>query len=101
MAAVKLQVIPSFCTIYSKNRFFISANSYEKYIVSKEYCIARHDDIMCFLPKCRYHILLIGNIKELLEIGHILFQLPTRGLFVNIFQVPLQWLNCCQGWTTL
>ena len=22
---------------------------------------------MCFLPKCRYHIILIGNIKELLQ----------------------------------
>ena len=35
--------------------------------MSKEYCIARHDDEMCFLPNCRYHIILIGNIKELLQ----------------------------------
>ena len=62
-----LQVIPSFYTNYSKNSLFISANTYEKYIVSKEYCIARHDDKMCFLPNCRYHIILIGNIKELLQ----------------------------------
>ena len=67
MAAVMVQVIPSFYTIYSKNRLFISANTYEKFIVSKDYCIVRHDDKMCFLPKCRYHILLIGNIKELLQ----------------------------------
>ena len=67
MAAVKLQVIPSFYTIYSKNSLFISANTYEKYIVSKQYCIARQDDKMCFLPNCRYHIILIGNIKELLQ----------------------------------
>ena len=67
MAAVMLQVIPSFYTNYSKNRLFISANTYEKFIVSKEYCIARHDDKMCFLPNCRYHIILIGNIKELLQ----------------------------------
>ena len=67
MAAVILQVIPSFYTNYSKNNLFISANTYEKYIVSKEYCIARHNDKMCFLPKCRYHIILIGNIKELLQ----------------------------------
>ena len=40
---------------------------YEKYIVSKEYCIAHHDDKMCFLPNCRYHINLLGNIKELLQ----------------------------------
>ena len=67
MAAVMLQVIPSFYTTYSKNSLFISANIYEKYIVSKEYCIARHDDKMCFLPNCRYHIILIGNFKELLQ----------------------------------
>ena len=67
MAAVMLQVIPSFYTKYSKSSRFISANSYEKYIVSKEYCIARHDDKICFLPSCRYHNIPIGNIKELLQ----------------------------------
>ena len=67
MAAVMLRVIPSFYTNYSKNSLFISANTYEKYIVSKEYCIARHDDKMCCLPICRYYIFLIGNIKELVQ----------------------------------
>ena len=67
MAAVMLQVIPSFYTNFSKNSLFIYANTYEKYIVSKQYCIARHDDKMCFLPNCRYHIILIGNIKQLLQ----------------------------------
>ena len=67
MVALMLQVIPSFYTNYSKNSLFISANTYEKYIVSKEYCIAGHDDKMCFLPNCRYHFILIGNIKELLQ----------------------------------
>ena len=37
------------------------------FIVSKEYCIARHNDNMRFLPNRRDHILLIGNIKELLQ----------------------------------
>ena len=64
MAAVMLQVIPSFYTNYSKNSLFISANTYEKNILSKKYCIARHDDKMCFLPKCRYHNILLGNIKK-------------------------------------
>ena len=67
MAAVMLQVIPSFYTSYSKNSLFVSANTYEKLNVIIEYCIVRHDDKMCFLPKCRYHIFLIGNIKELLQ----------------------------------
>ena len=62
-----LQVVPSFYTNYSKNSLFIPANIYEKYSWSKEYCIARHDDKMCFLPSCRYHIVLIGNIKDLLQ----------------------------------
>ena len=63
MAAVMLQVIPSFYTNYSKNSLFTSANTCEKFIVSTEYCIAHHDDKMCFLPNCRYHIILIGNIE--------------------------------------
>ena len=67
MAAVMLQVIPSFYTNYSKNSLFILANTYEKYTVRKEYCIARHDDQMCFLPNCRYHIVLLGNNKNLLQ----------------------------------
>ena len=67
MAAVMLQVIPSFQTNFSKNSLFTSATTYEKYVVCKEYCIARHDDKMCFLPNCRYHIILKGNFKELLQ----------------------------------
>ena len=67
MAAAMLQVIPSFYTNFSKNSLFISATTFEKYIVSKKYCIARHDDKMCFLPSCRHDITLIGNIKELLQ----------------------------------
>ena len=67
MVAVLLQVIPSFFTNYSKDSLFISANTYEKFIVSTEHCIARHDDKMCFLPNCKHHIILIGNIKELLQ----------------------------------
>ena len=67
MAAVILQVTPSFYTNYSKNSLLISANTYKKFLASKEYPIARHHDKMCFLPNCRYHIILIGNIKELLQ----------------------------------
>ena len=35
MAAVMIQVIPSFFTNYSENSLLISANTYEKYIVRK------------------------------------------------------------------
>ena len=60
-----LQVIPSFCTNHSENSLFISANTNEEYIVSEEDCVSRHDDKMCFLPNCRYHIILLGNVDEL------------------------------------
>ena len=67
MAAVLLQNTPSIYANFSKNSLFIPANTYEKCIVSKEYCIARHDDKLCFLPNCKYHILLIGDIEDLLQ----------------------------------
>ena len=67
MVAVMLQVTPSFQTVYSKNSLFLSANKYEGQILSKDYCIARHDDKMCFLSKCKYHVILIGNIKDSLQ----------------------------------
>ena len=67
MAAVRLQVVPSFSTIYSKSSLFFSVNTYAKNSVTKKYCNARHDDKVRFLPNCRYHNILIGNIKELLQ----------------------------------
>ena len=70
MPAVMLQVIPRFYTNFSKNSLFISANTYENYIVSKDYCISCHDDKMCFLSNCRYYIILLGNVEELLKKLH-------------------------------
>ena len=67
MVAVMLQKILSFYTIYSKNSLLICANRYQKYIVSKEYSIARHDDKICFLHKCRYHNIRVRNNKKLLQ----------------------------------
>ena len=43
------------------------ANTYENYIVSKDYCIAHHEDKTCFWPTCKYHIILLGEIEELLR----------------------------------
>ena len=60
MAAVVLQVIPTFCAKVSKNSLLISAETYEK----KLYCIARHDVKMCFSLKCRFHVLLLGNVES-------------------------------------
>ena len=67
MAAITLQTIPRFYRKLSENSLFISAITYEKYIVCRDYCIAHHDDKTCFLPACKYHIILLGNVEELLE----------------------------------
>ena len=103
MAAVMLQVIPSFYTNYSKNSLFISANTYKRYVLSKEYCFASHDDKMCFLLNWRYHIILIGNIEDLLQkldaicVNYQYVDTPLK----YTFEVPFQWQNCCQEWTIL
>ena len=67
MAAIMLQAIPSSYTKLSEKNLFISANTYEKYIVCKDYCIAHHDDKTCFLLSCKYHLMLLGNVEELLK----------------------------------
>ena len=46
---------------------FCSANTCEKNTVSKEYGFDLRDDKMCFLPNCRYQIIIVGYIKELLQ----------------------------------
>ena len=67
MAAIMLQAKPSFYAKISEKSFFISASTYEKFIVCKDYCIAHHDDKTCFLPACKYHIILLGKVEELLK----------------------------------
>ena len=67
MAAILLQSIPSFYAKFSEKSFFISSTTYEKYIVCKDYCIAHHNEKTCFLPACNYHIVLLGNLQELLN----------------------------------
>ena len=62
-----LQAKPSFYTKFSEKSLLISANKYEKFIVCYDYCIGHHDDKTCFLPSCKYHILLLENVEELLK----------------------------------
>ena len=66
MAAVMLHLIPSFLANYSKNTLFIS-NTYEKQIVTKEYCISHQGAELWFLLNCRHHIYMLGNDGELLH----------------------------------
>ena len=58
---------PSFYAKISEKNLFISAATYEKYIVCKDYCIAHHNEKTCFLPTCKYHIVLLGIVQELLK----------------------------------
>ena len=67
MAAIMLQTIPSFYTKISERNLFISAKTYEKNNVCEDYCIAHHGDKTCFLPACKYHNILLGNVEELLK----------------------------------
>ena len=69
MAAVMMQVVPNFYSVYSTKSVHICANTYEKYLVSKDYCVAQHEDSMCTVPNCKYHILLIAekDINVLME----------------------------------
>ena len=62
-----LQSIPSFYAKFSEKSIFISATTFEKYIVCKDYCISHHNEKTCFLPACKYHIVLLGNVQELLK----------------------------------
>ena len=57
----------SFYANFSQNSLSVSANTYEKNIVRKNSYVAHHDDKLFFLPKCRYHFVLIGGIDELLR----------------------------------
>ena len=54
-------------TLFANTSLFISANTYEIYIICKDYCVTHHDDKTCFLPSCKYHIILLGNDEELLR----------------------------------
>ena len=67
MTAIMLQSIPSLYTKFSEKNLLLSASTYENYIVCKDFCIAHHDDKTCFLLACKYHIILLGNVQELLK----------------------------------
>ena len=67
MAAFRLETNPCFHAKISEKNLFISATTYENYIVCKDYCISHHIDKKCFLTACKYHIVLLANVQELLK----------------------------------
>ena len=67
MAAVMLQVILSFFAEYSEKRLYTSAKTYKKYFVCNDYCVAFHNDRTSFMSNCKFHIIILGNVDELLK----------------------------------
>ena len=98
MAAILLQAKPSFYAKNSEKSFFISASTYEKFIVCKDYCIAHHDDKTCFLPACKYHIILLGKVEELLKkLDTFCFTYQhVYTIQVSTIQVSVQWKSYCK-----
>ena len=64
-----------------RKSLFLSAKTYEKNIVCKDYCIDHHNEKTCFLPTCKYHIVLLGNVQEL----------PKK---LNTFCFTYQYVDC-------
>ena len=56
---------PAFIQFFRKTVFLFSQTHIKN--ISKENCFAHHDDNMLFQPSPRYHIILIRDIKELLQ----------------------------------
>ena len=67
MAAIIVQATPSIYAKMLEKSLFISANTYENYIVCKDYCIAHQDDTKCVLPASKYHNILLGEYEEFLH----------------------------------
>ena len=65
MAAIMLQTTPRVYAKISEKSFYISAKTYEKYIVCKDHCIALHSNRTCSLPVFKCHITLLGQIEEI------------------------------------
>ena len=62
-----LQAIPNFFAESSEKCLFISSNTYKKYIVCNDYCVAFPNDKNCFVSNCKFHMILLGNVEELLK----------------------------------
>ena len=52
----------------SRKNVFISATTSGKYIDCKSYRSAHHNEKTCFLPACKNHIVLLGNVQRLVKI---------------------------------
>ena len=102
MAAIMSQTNPSFHAKISENCLFISANTQEKYIVCKDYCIAHHDDKTCFFPACNYHNNLLGNVEELLKkLDTICFTYQHVDCLYTLFKYRFDGKVIAKRWTSV
>ena len=79
--------------------------------MNKEYCIAHHDAEMCFVPKCLCHLLLLGNVEELLRklthcVSHInMWTSSTHSSSIDSVEIMLstevKWLIRCKKQSNL
>ena len=67
MAAIMLQVKPTFLGSYTKNSSYIFINGFGSIFLGKNVCFGHHDRNMCFLPKRKYQIILLDDVGELLQ----------------------------------
>ena len=47
--------------------FQLLQKTYKNNIVSKDNCIAQHNEKLCFLLDCTHHFIIKGDIEELLQ----------------------------------
>ena len=57
----------SFFAEYSEKCLFVFSNTYKKYIVCNDFCVAFQNDKTCFVSNWKFHISLLGNVEEVLK----------------------------------
>ena len=89
MAAVMLQVIPSFFQKFPETSLFISTDDYEKFLVCRDYCVAAHGPAFCYLKNCKFHLPLIAD-KELndllVKLDRVCFTYQHVDCFYTLFK---------------
>ena len=89
MAALMLQVIPSFFHKFSETSLFISTDDYEKFLVCRDYRIAAHDPAFCYLKNCKFHLLVIADkdLNDLLvKLVRVCFTYQHVDCFYSLFK---------------
>ena len=74
---------PAFTKKFQKKNFSISANTYEKYLVCKDYCIAHHGGKTCFYPLVNIRLYYLETLNSCRR-SSIHFALPINTWIVCI-----------------